>query len=277
MSRKDTIIIAILINAGLLALLFMLAVNTDDDVADQPEITKALVERAPAEQKNAPTQLTLHTPDETDNFLMNLASDEDFGQPIVIDEDGFIEFDKSPQVVIKSQAPVEKIGDDKVPYVEVTVKRGDALEKIARSNGTTVEAIKKANNMSSTKLSIGQVLKVPVSKKEEPTANTFVPKAPVAPPKPPYQPPSPSAPKLAETKAPAAPLLAPKLSETKVQAVPPADQVATADQYYTIKSGDNPWKIARQYNVGFEDLLKLNNLDEEKARNLKIGDKIRVR
>lgn len=48
-------------------------------------------------------------------------------------------------------------------------------------------------------------------------------------------------------------------------------------EYYVIKSGDNPWKIARRFNMDFEELLALNSLDEEKARNLKIGQKIRIR
>lgn len=47
--------------------------------------------------------------------------------------------------------------------------------------------------------------------------------------------------------------------------------------YHIIKSGDNPWKIAKQYNVKYEDILRLNQLDEAKARNLKIGDRIRVK
>jgi LysM repeat protein len=48
-------------------------------------------------------------------------------------------------------------------------------------------------------------------------------------------------------------------------------------QYYIMKSGDNPWKIARRFKLKFEDLLKLNNLDEERAKNLKIGEKIRIK
>lgn len=47
--------------------------------------------------------------------------------------------------------------------------------------------------------------------------------------------------------------------------------------YHVVKSGDNPWKIAKQYGVKYDDILRLNNLNEEKARNLKIGDKIRVK
>lgn len=48
-------------------------------------------------------------------------------------------------------------------------------------------------------------------------------------------------------------------------------------QYYTLKSGDNPWKVAKQFRVGFGELLKLNHLDEAKARNLKPGDVLRVK
>lgn len=40
------------------------------------------------------------------------------------------------------------------------VKKGDSLEKIARANGTTVAAIKKANGMKSDRISAGQKLKL---------------------------------------------------------------------------------------------------------------------
>ena len=41
MSRKDTIIIAVLINASLLAFLFVMAMHTDEDVViEQAEIAK---------------------------------------------------------------------------------------------------------------------------------------------------------------------------------------------------------------------------------------------
>jgi LysM repeat protein len=61
-----------------------------------------------------------------------------------------------------------------------------------------------------------------------------------------------------------------------------SSSVASAKQdsqpeYYVIKSGDNPWTIARKFHIKFEDLLRLNNLDEEKAKNLKIGQKLRIR
>lgn len=48
-------------------------------------------------------------------------------------------------------------------------------------------------------------------------------------------------------------------------------------EFYTVQNGDSPWKIAKKCNIKVEDLLRLNNLDEEKARNLKIGQKLRIR
>ena len=262
MSRKDTIIVALLINAGLLALLFMLAVNTDEDkVTDQPEISKTLAENQVAmPASNAPGSVMLASPnvvpeaDEVDNFLKELSSD-DQAQPLVIDEEGYVELDK---VVAKpaSQAPV-KVSDSKISdatnYVEVTVKRGDALEKIARSNGVSVEDIKKVNQLTSNKLNIGQVLRIPISKA---SSNGPVAAAPTV--------------KTAKPAAVVAENDAKKGTEKKIAA-------SAEPVYYTIKGGDNPWKIAKQYQVKFEDLLKLNGLNEERARNLKVGDKIRVR
>lgn len=246
MSRRDTIIIALLVNASLLALLFLLAINTDDDnIVDHPEITKAIIDIRPSTpvvvKPSAPIIIAdASVNDEVDSFLKNLAA-EDATQQILIDEEGYVELQREIPVVVKEVAKKASTSDDE-NYVEVTVKRGDALEKIARSNGTTIEAIKKANNLSTVKLSIGQVLRVPLSKKVE----TVPTKSPVA---------------AVESKE-----------------VEKKEQAPTADvQYYTVKSGDNPWKIAKQFNVKFEDLLKLNHLDEERARNLKIGDKVRVK
>ena len=74
------------------------------------------------------------------------------------------------------------------------------------------------------------------------------------------------------------PSLRPCLSQKEeiVQEAPKKTNFSDNGEFYTIKSGDNPWKIAKQFNVRFDELLQLNNLDEEKARKLKAGDKIRV-
>ena len=60
-------------------------------------------------------------------------------------------------------------------FADVTIKRGDALEKIARANGTTVEAIMKANNSKNDRLRIGQILKVPVGDNKRTSTNAKAP------------------------------------------------------------------------------------------------------
>ena len=46
------------------------------------------------------------------------------------------------------------------------VKSGDTLYQIAKNNNTTVDAIKKLNNLSSNTLTIGQTLLIPLPKEE---------------------------------------------------------------------------------------------------------------
>jgi LysM repeat protein len=137
----------------------------------------------------------------------------------------------SEQAVEVAAAPAPEISAP--AFLEVRVKKGDVLEKIARSHHTSVQEIMKANRLSSTSLKIGQVLKVP--------GKTAIVKA----------------------------------SQPKAQV-----QQASNDssfKYYTVKSGDNPWTIAVKNHIKVEDLLRLNNMDEAKARKLKPGDQIRIR
>ncbi len=57
-----------------------------------------------------------------------------------------------------------------------TVKSGDTLTKIAKAYGTTVKAIESENNLSTTKIKVGQKLKIPV--KAEVAAPVPAPVAP---------------------------------------------------------------------------------------------------
>lgn len=249
MTRKDTILIAVVINAGLLAILFTTAVIYDTDKAIVPvELAAPLADNKPSPSEPSPQALIATAPstgDEVDNVLKYYAAPS--AQPIVVDTQP--ETYTPEPIAIQANAPDEDEppsretdGADQGAYVEVTVKKGDVLEKIARANKSSVAAIKRANNLQKENLSIGQVLKVPVkqnvlasaaAKKEEPKQE---------------------------------PMQAPSKETQGSEAV-----------YHVVKSGDNPWKIAKQYNVKYDDILRLNQLDEEKARNLKIGDRIRVK
>lgn len=61
------------------------------------------------------------------------------------------------------KAVAEKKKDKKPKTTTYTVKSGDSLEKIARRNGTTVDALRKANGMSknASHIDVGQKIKVP--------------------------------------------------------------------------------------------------------------------
>jgi len=230
MSRRDTIIIAVLINAGLLIVLLTTALKKDEEVDAFVKAETTLTEQ--------PAQVAIkHEPntqiDEVDQVLSQYTKET----PAIEASTGS-NFIQDLQAITTAQPQAESITPPEEAIVlapaasnaiEVKVKKGDFLEKIAKANGSTVEEIMKLNNLSSTQLKIGQVLKIQ--------------------------------PKLAGTK-------------TVAKAAPVAPAAA---KYYTVKNGDNPWTIAVKNHMKVEELLKLNNLNEEKARRLKPGDKLRIK
>jgi LysM repeat protein len=240
MSRKDMIIVSLLINAGILALLFLFATSPDDTVGEAQHgmapLAEALAEHPVSSPKKEPLAPIAQEEEDFDVITRSFLADESdaaFGH----EEERYIPLEKQPEKIVQQAAgSPEKMDSSPAPeYIEIKVKKGDALEKIARNNGTTVEAIKQANQLTSVKLSIGQTLRIPVEAKR--TA-------------------------------------AQQGTSDTIAAAPPK---ANEPQYHVIKFGDSPWKIAKQYQVSVEDILKLNEMDEAQARNLKIGEKIRVR
>lgn len=119
---------------------------------------------------------------------------------------------------------------------EIIVKQGDTLDKIAKNARVTVSEIMKLNRLTDTRLHIGQILFVP-------KADEFV----------------------SDTKQSSALETFNNTSSSKAEA-----------KYYIVKHGDNPWTIAIKNGIKVEELLRLNNLDESKAKKLKPGDKLRI-
>ena len=68
-----------------------------------------------------------------------------------------------------------------------------------------------------------------------------------------------------------------EVSKKSIAGQKSASKAKTGDAYYTIKPGDNPWKIAKKFHLSFEKLLQLNHLDEAKARNLKVGQQLKIK
>lgn len=246
MNRRDTIIISVLINAGLLTILFATAMNVEESMdvvnARSTEISDASMDTSTPSQQVAVV-------DEVDQMLKMHAAEKNQIQttPSTITYtadattppiDGVV-----PPTSKLATGPAEFDHIEGAPgknYVEVTVKRGDYLSTIAKSNKTTVEAIMTENKLASTSLKVGQILRVPNGK----------------------------------TTTAAITASAPKTTSQPISTSP--KEIAESD-YYIVKSGDNPWLIAQKNGMKLDELLELNSLDEQKAKKLKPGDKLRIR
>src|ERR1700722_5771184 len=150
MSRRDTIIIAILVNAGLLMVLFATAMRSDKADKKEPlQISKLDLKKGHSEEYqdllNEPLNQTASTFDlEPEEIIFSDSMDEEelvLASPIELTPTPIPELEKRP---ISSKT-----------YETVAVKKGDVLEKIARSHGTSVAAIMEINSLSSTQLKIG--------------------------------------------------------------------------------------------------------------------------
>ena len=231
MSRRDTIIIAVLVNAALLMILFATAIRTGDSKEEikkknsrgtelavtpsvQDELLNEFVTSAPT--ITAPIGQSLYPFEETEIVI---APQPTYTSPPIV-------HNPPPTTPTNLSHSVEKQDS---PFVNITVKKGDFLEKIAKANNTTVASIMKASNLSSTQLKIGQVLKVPLTKGDK---------------------------------------------------IPPASSPqspSVSGEFYIVKEGDNPWLIASRNKINLEELLRLNGLDDQKAKHLRPGDRLKIR
>ena len=149
------------------------------------------------------------------------------------------------------------------------VKSGDSLYSIARKYNTTVDEIKRLNNLSSNVLSIGQVLKIPSSESSNTgsntgTTNTYVVKS------------GDSLYSIARKYNTTVDeikrlnnLTSNLLSIGQVLKIPSGSSTST----YVVKSGDNLYSIARKYQITVDELKKLNNLN---SNLLSIGQVLKV-
>ena len=140
------------------------------------------------------------------------------------------------------------------------VKSGDSLYSIARKYNTTVDEIKKLNNLSSNLLNIGQVLKIPSGS----STNTYIVKNgdnlySIARK---YNTTVDEIKKLNN-------LSSNLLSIGQVLKIPSGSSTNT----YIVKSGDNLYSIARKYQITVDELKKLNNLS---SNLLNIGQVLKV-
>ncbi len=72
-------------------------------------------------------------------------------------------FDPAANLLGRASMNIYRSGTDSETNVDYSVKSGDTLSKIALNYNTSVSAIQKANGMTTTRLNIGQKLKIPQS------------------------------------------------------------------------------------------------------------------
>lgn len=113
---------------------------------------------------------------------------------------------------------------------DYTVKAGDNLSKIASRFGTTVSALKAANNKTSNVIRVGEKLIVPVDAGS--SAGVYA---------------------------------APQIDAT---------QTVATGAIHTVKAGEYPATIARQYGMTTAELLAINGITD--ARKIQIGQKLQV-
>lgn len=246
MSRRTTILIAVLMNVALLAILFATAVNYDPSTASSSLVANKstmdansnpnmipqsswVLQTTPTDVAKSPSSNSFPIADEVDKALHSY-------QPLLnLHNNPFLQ--ETPEAT----QPIQEA------YVEVKINHGDTLAKIARMNGVTVQEIKKLNELTTDQLTVGKFIKIPLSHRNLQPAENIKKEAPTAQEK-------------------------PKVSQN----VSPVTQSKDV-QYYIVKPGDNPWLIAHKHKIKLEEFLRLNQLDQEKARHLKPGDKLRVR
>lgn len=219
MNRKNTIVIAVLINAGLLTVLLVAALTMQDEGLPPSQI----VASAPAELPkfdDVPVFAELpRLPEPAKPPELPLVVTE--SEPLV---------HKLPALVAEAPPALPPAPIAPAPVAglnEIVVKKGDTLEKIAKNHRTTVDEILKINQLPSSFLKIGQVVKIP--------------------------------------------------AERALARTPEKRAAELGPEYYTMKVGDNPWAIAMKHHMKVEELLRLNGLNEERARKLKPGDRLRIR
>ena len=143
--------------------------------------------------------------------------------------------------------------------ISYTVVAGDTLRRIASKFNTSVASLEKLNDLTSTSiLKVGQILVIGSSGKVAAAASQSTESLSKLPPTP-----------AIVAKAP--PVKAPTV-QGKPEAGPLEKTQASDEKTYVVAKGDNPYSLAKKFNVTQAALMKANNIDDPKK--LKIGQRL---
>lgn len=153
MSRRDTIIIAVLINACLLVVLFATSITRKEEPRYTSSNEAPIIPSAP-QVKFEDFERTLVKETKSLEDKYPLQSSLIAQEPVKVQETPV-----SAPLITKAPKETPKPAPK---FIEVTVKSGDYLDRIGRENNVSVQEIVTYNNLKTTQLRIGQVLKIPL-------------------------------------------------------------------------------------------------------------------
>ena len=177
-----------------------------------------------------------------------------------INEDLLNNYKIYAEAIVKSLAnyqnkPYFKEGEYENIYI---VKKGDSLYSISKKYNTTVDDIKKLNNLTSNLLSIGQRLNIPIKKVSSNTESYIVQKGDTL-----YS-------------------ISRRFNMTVDQLkkinnltsnILKIGQILNLNNLYTVQKGDTLYSIARRYNTTIDEIKRKNNL---KNNLLSIGQQLKI-
>lgn len=137
--------------------------------------------------------------------------------------------------------------NENIATIEHTIKAKENLNLIAEKYGTTVEEIKKLNNLTSNNLRIGQILKVP-------NANNVVAESPA----------------ITTT----APVVNVKSNQKATTAQPINTSPAASGYEHTVVTGETIYSIAKKYGLTTYQIKTVNNLSNNEVA---VGQKLIIK